>query len=97
MTHVLNQALRKVLGDTVDQRGSLVSAEKLRFDFTCKKAMKAKQQKDVEEFCTAEIKKGLPVYDDTVGLEDAKSISGVRAVFGEMYPDPVRVVSVGKR
>ena len=97
MTHVLNQALRSVLGDTVDQHGSLVSASKLRFDFTCKKALKASQQREVEDFVGRSISSGLAVHDEVVPLSAAKKISGVRAVFGEVYPDPVRVVSVGSR
>ncbi|GMH85559.1 hypothetical protein TrST_g13055 [Triparma strigata] len=94
-THILNQALREVLGDTVDQRGSLVTHEKLRFDFTAKKALKVDQIEKVESFVKGVIDKKLPVYDEVVALSDAKKIAGVRAVFGEIYPDPVRVVSVG--
>ncbi len=95
MTHVLNHALREVLDDDVDQRGSLVSFDKLRFDFTAKKGLNAKQLSSVEDKVNDVISKKLEVYDRVVPLEDAKSISGVRAVFGEFYPDPVRVISVG--
>lgn len=95
MTHVLNAALRKVLGDTVDQRGSLCNEEKLRFDFSYKKALSAKQLKQVEEFCQQTVADAKDVTSRVVPLEEAKKIDGVRAVFGEVYPDPVRVISIG--
>ena len=96
MTHVMNQALRDIIGDDVNQRGSLVAKDRLRFDFTCKKALKADQLEKVEDFVSNIISKGEEIFISDVPLEDAKAITGVRAVFGEFYPDPVRVVSVGK-
>jgi len=96
MTHVLNAALVKVLGDGVDQRGSLCNGDKLRFDFSYKKAMSAKQLKAVEEFCQQAIADAQPVTSQVLPLEEAKAIDGVRAVFGEVYPDPVRVVNIGE-
>eukprot|EP00566_Odontella_aurita_P003068 CAMPEP_0113572362 /NCGR_PEP_ID=MMETSP0015_2-20120614/26048_1 /TAXON_ID=2838 /ORGANISM="Odontella" /LENGTH=1024 /DNA_ID=CAMNT_0000475377 /DNA_START=124 /DNA_END=3198 /DNA_ORIENTATION=- /assembly_acc=CAM_ASM_000160 len=96
MTHVLNAALRKVLGDTVEQRGSLCNDEKLRFDFSHKKAMTAKQLRSTEEYCKAAVENAEPVTAAVMPLDEAKEIDGVRAVFGEVYPDPVRVVSVGE-
>eukprot|EP00980_Cylindrotheca_fusiformis_P002790 scaffold667_cov117-Cylindrotheca_fusiformis.AAC.7 len=95
MTHVLNAALREVLGDSVDQRGSLCNDEKLRFDFSYKKAMNIDQLRQTEEICQKVVKESLPVTAKTMPLADAQAIDGVRAVFGEVYPDPVRVVSVG--
>lgn len=95
MTHVLNGALRKVLGDGVAQRGSLCNDEKLRFDFSHKKALKAKELREVEILCQKSIANAEEVTAEVMPLEDAKKIDGVRAVFGEVYPDPVRVVSVG--
>jgi len=95
MTHVLNAALREVLGDKVDQRGSLCNDEKLRFDFTNKKALSAKQLRRTEEICQRIVSNSLPVTATTMPLDEAKAIDGVRAVFGEVYPDPVRVVQVG--
>ena len=95
MTHVLNAALRSVLGDTADQRGSLCNDEKLRFDFSQKKAMTAKELRAVEDFCQQAIKDAEPVTSEVMPLDEAKKIEGVRAVFGEVYPDPVRVVKVG--
>ncbi|CCE64478.1 hypothetical protein TPHA_0H02750 [Tetrapisispora phaffii CBS 4417] len=95
-THILNLALRQTLGNDVDQKGSLVAPEKLRFDFSHKKALSLDELRKVEEIANDQIKKNLPVYYKDVPLELAKGISSVRAVFGETYPDPVRVVSVGK-
>lgn len=94
-THILNFGLRKVLGDTVDQKGSLVAPEKLRFDFSHKKAVELNELAEVEKIVNEVITQNLQVYSQPVGLETAKSIRGLRAVFGETYPDPVRVVSVG--
>ena len=96
MTHVLNAALREVLGDGVEQRGSLCNDEKLRFDFSYKKAMKAKEVAAAENIVQQVIEDSIEVKDETMPLDEAKKIEGVRAVFGEIYPDPVRVVSVGK-
>jgi alanyl-tRNA synthetase len=95
MTHVLNHALRQVLGDSVDQKGSLVDDEKLRFDFSHSKAMSADQIKKVEALVRDQVNAALSVHTREVALDKAKAISGLRAVFGEVYPDPVRVVSVG--
>jgi alanyl-tRNA synthetase len=95
MTHVLNAALREVLGGNVDQRGSLCNDEKLRFDFTHKKAMTVDELRKTEEICQKVVSDCLPVTAKTMALADAQALDGVRAVFGEVYPDPVRVVSVG--
>ena len=97
MTHVLNAALRQVLGDTVDQRGSLCNDEKLRFDFSHKKAMSAKQLRLTEEYCQKIVSDAQKVSAKTMPLDEAQKIEGVRAVFGEVYPDPVRVVSIGDK
>ncbi|KAI6232992.1 Alanine--tRNA ligase [Aphelenchoides fujianensis] len=93
-THVLNHALRKVL-DTVDQKGSLVAPDRMRFDFTAKAKLKGEQLKAVEEICQSIIDTEKPVFALECSLADAQKIEGLRAVFGESYPDPVRVVSVG--
>ncbi|KAK7206952.1 cytoplasmic alanyl-tRNA synthetase [Myxozyma melibiosi] len=94
-THVLNFALRATLGDGVDQKGSLVAPDRLRFDFSHRSAMTTEQVSKTEDIATQEIKRGLAVYAKEVPLKLAREIVGVRAVFGETYPDPVRVVSVG--
>ena len=95
MTHVLNYALRSTLGDTVDQKGSLVDDEKCRFDFSHNKAMSLDEVRKVEQIVNEQVGKKLSVDTREVALKDAQAISGLRAVFGEVYPDPVRVVSVG--
>jgi alanyl-tRNA synthetase len=94
-THLLNWALRKVLGDHVEQRGSLVDAEKTRFDFTHDKPLSAEEIADVERLVNEKIYADLPVTPVTMPLTEAKKVVGVRAVFGEKYPDPVRVLLIG--
>ena len=106
MTHVLNFALRRVLTGQeadakstatveVDQKGSLVDQDKLRFDFSWGGALKPDQLMRVEEIVNEIIKKEHPVYAEVVPLAEAKEIKALRSVFGEKYPDPVRVISVG--
>lgn len=94
-THVLNYALREVLGDEVDQKGSLVAPEKLRFDFSHKSGVSNAELAKIEQICTEYIRQNSEVFAKDVPLATAREIRGVRAVFGETYPDPVRVVSVG--
>ncbi|KAJ5825524.1 Translation elongation/initiation factor/Ribosomal beta-barrel [Penicillium riverlandense] len=94
-THILNFALREVLGDGVDQKGSLVAAEKLRFDFSHKSAVSDAELEKIEAKSTEYIRQNCAVYAQEVPLATAQQICGLRAVFGETYPDPVRVVSVG--
>lgn len=94
-THVLNYALREILGTVVDQKGSLVAPEKLRFDFTSKVGMTPQQINEADLIVSDFIKRNLSVYSQEVPLSIAKEINGLRAVFGEVYPDPVRVVSIG--
>ena len=94
-THILNFALRGVLGDGVEQKGSLVAAEKLRFDFSHKSGLSEAELEKVENMSTDYIRQNCAVYSKELPLVTAREISGVRAVFGETYPDPVRVVSVG--
>jgi len=95
MSHVLNFALRKVLGPTVDQKGSHVSDDKLRFDFSHKRALTVDELVSVEDIVNDVISKQMQVFTQVVPLSVAMEINGLRAVFGEAYPDPVRVVSVG--
>ena len=93
-THVLNYALRKVLADS-DQKGSLVAPDRMRFDFTNKAAMTSEQVKQAEEYAQQLINTKGQVYAKNSPLADAKKINGLRAMFDETYPDPVRVVAVG--
>jgi alanyl-tRNA synthetase len=94
-THLMNHALRTVLGDDVEQRGSLVDHDRLRFDFSHTQAMEDDQVREVEQLVNAAIDSDLSIDAAVVPLEKAMEIHGVRAVFGEQYPDPVRVVSIG--
>jgi alanyl-tRNA synthetase len=94
-THLANWALRETLGDHVQQKGSLVDPEKLRFDFIHQKAMTDEEILKVENMVNACIEMKLPVYAEVAPQEKALKIHGLRAVFGEKYPPMVRVVSVG--
>uniref|UniRef100_A0A914LR50 Alanine--tRNA ligase n=1 Tax=Meloidogyne incognita TaxID=6306 RepID=A0A914LR50_MELIC len=93
-THVLNYALQQVL-QTVDQKGSLVAPDRMRFDFSSKQALGVDQVKKVQEHAQTLINTKGQVYTKECVLSEALNINGLRAVFGETYPDPVRVVSVG--
>ncbi|KIW00804.1 alanine-tRNA ligase [Verruconis gallopava] len=94
-THTLNLSLREFLGNDVHQKGSLVAAEKLRFDFSHNAPVTDAQLEKIEKWIRNDIAKALPVYAKEVPLAEAREIEGVRAVFGETYPDPVRVVVLG--
>ncbi|KAK1813260.1 Alanine--tRNA ligase, partial [Friedmanniomyces endolithicus] len=94
-THILNFALREVLGDEINQRGSLVAEEKLRFDFSHKTGCSNDELAKIEDLCTSYIRQNSEVFATDVPLATARNLEGVRAVFGETYPDPVRVVSIG--
>lgn len=93
-THMLQAALREVLGGQVNQAGSLVLPDRLRFDFTWPEPLSAKQLSAVEEAVNREILHALPVNITEMPLEEAKK-SGAMALFGEKYGAVVRVVSVG--
>jgi len=95
-THLLNHALRAVLGDEVEQSGSLVAPDRLRFDFRCSRAMKPDEIARTETLVNEAIARDVEVFAAEASLEAARAIRGVRAVFGERYPDPVRVVSIGQ-
>jgi len=94
-THVLNWALRETLGDHVQQKGSLVDAEKTRFDFSHPKALAPDEVEKIELLCRQQIEANLPVHALEADKDAALKINGLRAIFGEKYPDRVRVVSVG--
>lgn len=94
-THTLNHTLRAVLGDISNQKGSLVAPDRLRFDFTNKSAMTAQQVAEVERLTNEIIDRNRSMYAKVAPLNDAKRIKGLRAMFDETYPDPVRVVSLG--
>jgi alanyl-tRNA synthetase len=94
-THLMNLALRDVLGDHVEQKGSLVDPDKTRFDFTHQHTLTHDQIGRIERHVNERIQADLPVAAVTLPLAEAKKLPGVRAVFGEKYPDPVRVVMIG--
>ncbi|PHH67030.1 hypothetical protein CDD81_4425 [Ophiocordyceps australis] len=96
-THLLNHSLREVLGDDINQKGSLVDDEKLRFDFSHKMQVKLEELGKIEAMTNDYIRRDARIYSKDVDLELARQIEGVRAVFGETYPNPVRVVSIGKQ
>ena len=93
-THLLHEALREVLGDHVAQKGSLVSADRLRFDFSHPKPISADELARVEEIANAVVLQNAPVVTRLMAVDDAIT-SGARALFGEKYGDEVRVVSMG--
>ncbi|MDF2589450.1 MAG: alanyl-tRNA synthetase [Anaerocolumna sp.] len=93
-THLLQKALRTVLGSHVEQAGSFVSSERLRFDFTHFSALSAEEIVKVEKIVNAEIISALPVHTDIMTIEEAKR-TGAMALFGEKYGDSVRVVTMG--
>jgi alanyl-tRNA synthetase len=93
-THLLHEALRLVLGDHVAQKGSMVSAERLRFDFVHTKPITPQEMAEIEDIANSIILQNTPVETRLMGVEEAKQ-SGARALFGEKYGDEVRVVSMG--
>ncbi len=94
-THLLNLGLRRVLGAGVEQKGSLVETDRLRFDFAHTKPVSPDELGLIEQIVAERIEQDLEVFAGPAPLYVAKGITGLRAVFGETYPDPVRVVSVG--
>lgn len=93
-THLLHSALKEILGEHVNQAGSLVEANRLRFDFSHPKALRAEEVAKIEDFVNEVIARGAPVETDVMAIDEAKS-KGAMALFGEKYGDEVRVVSMG--
>ena len=94
-THLLQEALRVVLGTHVEQAGSMVAADRLRFDFTHFSAMTKEELAKVEAIVNEEIRKNTPVVTAEMSIEDAKK-TGAKALFGEKYGETVRVVCMGE-
>jgi len=93
-THLLHKALKTIIGDHVAQKGSNITAERLRFDFAHDAPMSAEEIKKVEDIVNEQIKKDLPVFMETMELEAAKA-SGAIALFGEKYEAQVKVYTIG--
>lgn len=93
-THLLHAALRKVLGEHVAQKGSLVRAETLRFDFSHLEAMTPAEIKEVERLVNQEIRHNHDIETNIMNIDEAKA-KGAMALFGEKYDDQVRVLSMG--
>ena len=92
-THLMNAALRKVLGGEVWQKGSNITEERTRFDFTHDKKMTDEEKLEVEKLVNEWVKRDLKVKRETMGLEDARKLGAI-GVFGEKYPDTVSVYTV---
>jgi len=93
-THLMQAALRNVLGAHVQQKGSLVDNEKLRFDFSHNEAVNAEQLFEIERVVNQQIRNNLPTDAEVMAIADAKA-KGAMALFGEKYGDEVRVISMG--
>ncbi|WP_027593077.1 alanine--tRNA ligase [Pseudomonas sp. LAIL14HWK12:I7] len=93
-THLLHEALRQVLGDHVQQKGSLVDSQRLRFDFSHFEAVKPEQIKALEDIVNREVRRNTEVLTEVTDIETAKR-KGAMALFGEKYGDTVRVLSMG--
>ena len=93
-THLLHKALREVLGSHVEQSGSYVDGERLRFDFSHFAAMTGEELERVEQIVNEQIGAGLPVVTEVMNIEDARK-TGAMALFGEKYGEEVRVVKMG--
>ncbi len=93
-THLMHAALRKVLGEHVQQKGSLVDSEKLRFDFSHNQAVTSEQLDEIERMVNQEIRCNLATQAEVMAIADAKA-KGAMALFGEKYGDEVRVISMG--
>ena len=93
-THLMHRALRHVLGDHVEQKGSNITADRLRFDFNHPEKLTPEQIKEVEELVNKQIKRDLPVTMDVMPLDDALE-NGALAFFGDRYDDQVKVYTIG--
>ena len=94
-THLLNSALRSVLGDHIEQRGSLVNAQKLRFDFTNPKQVTKDELENIEDLVNDEIRLNTETQTEIMSIKDAEK-KGALAFFGDKYGEKVRVLSMGE-
>lgn len=93
-THLLHKALQNVLGDHVQQKGSNITPERLRFDFSHSAKMTPEEKQQVEELVNEQIKRNIPVTVETMSIEDAKS-KGATALFAAKYGEQVKVYTIG--
>lgn len=93
-THLVHEALKRVLGEHVEQKGSLVDSEKLRFDFSHSESVSSDQIRQVEKIVNGEILRNTVVKTELMSMDEAKA-QGASALFGEKYGDEVRVLSMG--
>ena len=93
-THLLHAALRRVLGTHVEQKGSLVAADRLRFDFSHTQALSAEELRQVEQLVNSAIRENAPAETRVMALDDAVA-AGAMSLFGEKYEDDVRVLTIG--
>lgn len=93
-THLLHQALRKILGDHVEQKGSNITSERLRFDFSHPEKVTKEQQKEIEDLINSVITKNVDITFKEMTLEDAQK-SGAIGLFGHKYGERVKVYSIG--
>ena len=93
-THIMHYALQKFIGENAQQRGSKVEDDQLRFDFANNEAVSAEAVQKIEQECVTRIQAGSPVKAEVIPMEEARS-KGAMMLFGEKYPDPVRMVSIG--
>ncbi len=93
-THMLHQALREVLGETVEQKGSNITPERLRFDFSFERKMTDEEKKQVEDIINSRIKDALPVIREEVSMDEARA-RGAIGLFGDKYGDVVSIYRIG--
>lgn len=94
-THMLHQALRDVLGNTVEQKGSNITPERLRFDFSFERKMTDEEKKKVEDIINAAIQQSLPVTREEVSMDEARA-RGAIGLFGDKYGDMVSIYRIGE-
>ena len=93
-THILHEALRRVLGDHVQQAGSLVAPDHLRFDFSHFSKLEPSELSDIESMVNAKVREGIEVISEEIAFDEARTIPNVKMFFGDKYGSQVRVVTI---